>query len=101
MKTRSDLHEVLCAILGTRNVYYQPPESVKISYPAIIYKKARIDMIHADDLPYKLNNRYDILVIDKKVDNTIVEDLLHLPYCSYDRRYISDNLYHDALRIYL
>lgn len=101
MRTRSELHEALCNILGTRNVYYQPPESVKIIYPAIVYNKSSIETTRASDSAYTFNYRYDILVIDKKPDNRIIEELLKMPYCSYDRHYISDNLYHDALRIYL
>ena len=33
MKTRYELHEFLCEILGSRNVYFQPPESVKMKDP--------------------------------------------------------------------
>ena len=39
MKTRYELHEFLCEILGSRNVYFQPPESVKMKYPAIVYER--------------------------------------------------------------
>ena len=34
---RLELHEILCTILGSRNVYFQPPESIKMNYPAIVY----------------------------------------------------------------
>jgi len=33
---RLKLHEILCGILNTRNAYFQPPESVKMNYPAIV-----------------------------------------------------------------
>jgi len=37
---RIQLHEILCDVLGTRNVYFQPPESVDMNYPAIgIFEK--------------------------------------------------------------
>ena len=32
MDRRLKLHEELCDILGSRNVYFQPPETVKMKY---------------------------------------------------------------------
>ena len=37
MANRLDLQALLEDLLGSRNVYYQPPESVKMNYPAIVY----------------------------------------------------------------
>jgi len=85
---------------GNRNVYYQPPESVKIAYPAIIYSRKNISTKHADDVKYLKKPCYEIIVIDRLPDNDVIEKLLELPYCSFDRHYVSDNLYHDVLTLY-
>lgn len=87
-------------MFGSENIYYQPPESIKLEYPAIVYSKSRIDKRPANDSAYTLDTRYELIVIDKRPDNPIIEELLSLPYCSYDRHYESDNLNHDVLTIY-
>ena len=100
MSNRTNLQADLERILGSRNVYYQPPESVKINYPAIIYSCSDIDVRHANDKTYMMTRQYEIIVIDKKPDNSVIDTLLQLPLCSYDRHYVSDNLYHDVLILY-
>ena len=100
MSNRTNLQADLERILGSRNVYYQPPESVKINSPAIIYSCSDIDVRHANDKTYMMTRRYEIIVIDKKPDNSVIDTLLQLPLCSYDRHYVSDNLYHDVLTLY-
>ena len=42
MKTRLELDEELVKILGSKNVYFQPPESLKLNYPAIVYSLSNI-----------------------------------------------------------
>jgi hypothetical protein len=98
--TRMDLQVLLETLLGSTNVYYQPPETLKINYPAIIYSKSRIDTKKADDSTYLKNTRYNIIVVDKKPDNPVIDKLLGLQYCSYDCHYTSDKLNHDSLTLY-
>lgn len=100
MASREDLHAKLVELLGSSNVYYQPPESVKMAYPAIRYSKSDIDTKYANNRSYINTNCYELIVIDKKPDNPVVKKLLELPYCSYDRQYRADNLNHDMLTIY-
>lgn len=100
MASREDLQYKLVELLGSNHVYYQPPEDLKIEYPAIIYSKSRIDTKKANDTTYKKDVRYDITVIDRKPDNPVINKLLDLPYCSYDRNYKSDNLNHDTMTLY-
>ena len=82
------------------NVYYQPPESLKLDYPAIVYSKSRINHIKANDSAYLKHVRYDITVIDRLPDNPVIDRILELPYNSYDRFYKADNLNHDSLTLY-
>lgn len=100
METRLDLQNKLVELLGSKHVYYQPPESVKIEYPAIVYSKNDIRATRADDSVYLKRTQYEIIVIDKKPDNKVIDELLKLSYCSYDRHYNSDNLNHDVLTLY-
>ena len=100
MASRLELQEKLEELLGSKSVYYQPPESVKMEYPAIRYSKSRIDVKRADNYIYSKNIRYELIVIDRKPDNPVIDKLLELPYCSYDRGYKADNLNHDVFTIY-
>lgn len=97
---RLELQALLEELLGSRYVYYQPPKGTIMNYPAIRYSKSNIDTKHANDTIYKKRKRYELTVIDKKPDNPVVDKLLYLPYCSYDRQYVADNLYHDIFTLY-
>ena len=59
MGTRLELQSKLEELLGSRQVYYQPPESVKMEYPAIVYSKSNIRTTNANDAKYSKINRYD------------------------------------------
>lgn len=98
---RLELHETLCDILGTRHVYYQPPESIKMSYPAIVYRRNNIDNRSADNTVYKQERSYSITVIDKDPDSSFVDAISLLPRCRFDRHYTADNLNHDVFTIYI
>ena len=100
MHNRLDLHELLCEVLGSRNVYYSPPESVKIKYPAIVYSRSDIDNKFANDSVYKQSHVYSITVIDDDPDSEIVERMSLIPRCKFDRHFVSDNLNHDTFTIY-
>lgn len=100
MGSRIYLQNLLETLLGSENVYYDPPTSLAMKYPAIRYSKSDIDTVYANNSTYKSMKRYEIIVIDKKADNPVIEKLLNLPYCSFDRHYKSDNLNHDVLTLY-
>lgn len=99
MGSRLDLQNLLESVLGSRNVYYQPPESIRINYPAIIYSRNDIDNNFADDIVYMQNHTYRVIVIDANPDSEIVNKMSRLPMCRYDRHYTSDNLNHDVFII--
>lgn len=100
MASRLELHETLCKILGTRNAYFQPPASVQLKYDAIVYALADIYAMQANDDKYHVRKIYTIAYIHKDPDSEIVDEILMLPMCSFDRRYVVDNLYHDVFTLY-
>ena len=100
MATRIDLQNILEELLGSRNVYYQPPESLKMNYPAIVYARKTIDNSYANNSVYKQNYAYEITVIDKNPDSEIVNKVSKLPTCRFDRHFKSDNLNHDVFTLY-
>lgn len=100
MASRLELQTKLEGLLGSRNVYYQPPENLKMEYPAIRYSKSKISSNHANNAKYSKFTRYEIIVIDKRPDNEVIQKILELQYSSFDRHYKSDNLNHDVISLY-
>ena len=98
---RLELHEKLIDILGSRNVYFQPPSNVQMKYPCIVYQRSTGDTQFADNVGYKFTKRYQIILIDKNPDNNeVINKLTMLPMCTYDRHYTADNLNHDTFNLY-
>ena len=100
MPSRIELQTLLEELLGSRNVYYQPPASLRMQYPAIVYSRSKIENEFANNLVYKRAVAYDVTVIDKNPDSEIVEKVSFLPLCKHDRHYTSDNLNHDVFTLY-
>lgn len=100
MPSRHDLHTILEGILGSRNVYFQPPSSVRMQYPAIVYSRKDIEKRSANDGAYRKLPSYEVILVDKNPDSKFVEKIIDLPYCSFDRHYESDNLNHDVFTLY-
>ena len=101
MRSRQILHDKLVEALGNdERVYFQPPESLKLKYPCIIYKPKTIEADYADNKVYMSTRAYDVLVIYKDPDSDLPEKVLQIPYSRVDRSYITSNLYHDAFVIY-
>lgn len=96
---RIKLQNILEEILGSRNVYFQPPENIKMKYPAIVYTRSDIKNTYADNEVYKQDNVYQITVIDANPDSDIVKKISKLPMCRYNRNFKSDNLNHDIFVI--
>ena len=100
MDRRLELHQILTDILGSKNVYFQPPASVHLKYPCIIYQYETGDTQFADDLPYIFVRKYQIQVIDPNPDTEIPDKIARLPRCLNDRNYTADNLNHYTFNIY-
>lgn len=95
MGTRLELHEELVKMLGSKNVYFQPPESVKFTYPCIIYNLSDIYKDRADNLAYNTTRRYSVMFITKDPDDDLIDKFVQdFKYCRFDRYYTSDNLNH-------
>lgn len=100
MKSRTDLQLMLEELLGSRNVYFQPPESISMKYPAIVYSINNIRNAHASNGIHKKDKGYTLTYIDKDPDSENVEKISNLPYCEFDRFFASDNLNHYIFTLY-
>lgn len=100
MDRRLSLQEILVSILGSNNVYFQPPETTRLQYPCIIYERSDIDEKYADNRTYMSMVRYSLTLITRSPESDLVNAILELPYCSYDRYYAADTLNHDVFTLY-
>lgn len=97
MGRRMSLHKILTDI--TENVYFSPPPEFKMDYPCIVYQRARIHSRSADNIIYGTQKEYQLTVIDRDPDSSIVDEVSELPRCLYDRHFVTSNLNHDVFSI--
>ena len=100
MASRLNLHIILKSILGSENVYFQPPESIKMKYPAITYALDDIRSSHADNGVYSSRKKYTATLLDSNPDSQYVDMLAAMPTCQFERHYTSDNLNHWLFSFY-
>ena len=100
MGTRLELQTIFETILGSRNVYYNPPATLVMKYPCIRYSLNGIQPTYANDAKYSKMKRYDGIVISKEPDPNTVDEILDLQYCSLGTPYKADNLNHYPFTIY-
>ena len=101
MASRLELQSELRQVLGSNNVYYQPPESKKISYDCIVFKKQDVWEKHADNSKYMMYDCYELTIIYRDPDSPITKNILnHFVYSNFSRHFTSDNLNHDVIIIY-
>ena len=100
MGTRLELHSVLEILLGSDHVYFQPPSSISMKFPAIVYARKSINNLYADNNVYGQSRYYEITVIDSDPDSEIVDKISRFPGCKFDRHFKSDNLNHDVFTLY-
>lgn len=100
MTDRIELQHLLENALGSRNVYFQPPENLKMSFPAIVYNREKIIEKHANNLMYGNDYRYKIILIDKDPESEAIEKILTIPKTSHANTYVSENMNHDVFYTY-
>ena len=99
--SRLQIQDRLEALSDELHVYFQPPASVRLEYPAIVFKVNDYDQKFADDYLYIKDRSYMITLIHYDPDNDLIEKLLWaFPKLRFDRPYTSDNLYHYVYVLY-
>jgi len=100
MGDRLALQTLLESISGVSKVYFQPPASVTLLYPCIIFSRNDINIKHADNSPYAHKIGYSIMVIDRSPNSLIPNAVAAIPTANFDRSYMAEGLYHDIFTIY-
>lgn len=97
---RLDLHEILKDVLGSKHVYFQPPEDLQLIYPCIVYNRDFVDEKSADNIKYIHKRRYQVTVIGRNPDSDILEKMEALPLCTYQRFFAVEHLNHDVYNLF-
>lgn len=101
MTRREDLHAELEAILGSKNVYFQPPDNYHMKYPCIVYRLENERTAYANDKHYVKHKRYEVTYITNDPTSEVcfrIHD--DLEYCYWDRRFVTDNMYHNVYTVF-
>lgn len=100
MASRLELHQKLVSILGSNYVYFQAPTNRILHYPCIKYSEDRRDFRYADNTKFLKNKAYTVTIIDEDPESEIPDLLEQLPYCSHNRTYSAEGLYHFVYRLF-
>lgn len=95
------LHSKLVQILGSNNVYFQPPSNVQMKYPAVVYSRENDEDYFANDKSYYSRMRYTVTFITPKPQDSYIDEMKGaLSYVKYDRHFTHDNLNHNVFTVY-
>lgn len=97
---RPQFDEILKALDNTIKVYFQPPASMTMVYPCIVYQRDPGSTKFANNKPYNFEQQYQVSLISRSPDESVKEKLAALPKSSHSRFYVADNLNHDVFSIY-
>lgn len=101
MDDRLKLQLILESIDPKAKVYYQPPSSLSIVYPCMIYKDAPSHINRASDGLYRYVRCYELSYISKSPNMEISKEILsRFNYSKMNSSYVSDGLIHSIFTIY-
>lgn len=84
-------------------VFFQPPASVRLTYPCIVYEISRAHITYSLDMPYIITNQYSLTYVTKDPDDALeaIEKIIRaFPMISHDRSYVAENLYHEVFSLF-
>jgi hypothetical protein len=102
---RLALHNIFIGILGTTGlslsrVYFQPPSTIKLEYPCIIYSRSDQKNFFSNDRIYLGMDQYLVTIVDRNPDSLIPKKIQELPYCKFSTHFTKDGLNHDVYTLY-
>lgn len=101
-RKRLELHQKLCDLLGSSNVYYQPPSNIKMKYPCIVYHPNPSEDRYADNLRYLIYYSYSVQIIahdpEYELFDTFADNFQYVTETS--ARFAADNLNHANFKLY-
>lgn len=84
MGQRLDLQKKLESLLGSKNVYFQPPAKAVMQYPCIVYQLDGAEKRNADNEVHFYQRRYQLTYITRNPDDILVDQLATMPMTSFE-----------------
>lgn len=97
---RIQLQVILEKLLGSENVYFQPPANLEMEYDCIRYSRIKMKPTFANNSPYLFHDCYQVIAITKNPNSDLPNKIASLPMCSHDSHYTAENLHHDVFTLY-
>ena len=97
------LRDELYSLDISNNVYYNPPTSIRMSYPCFRFAENNTYTIRADNVAYLNHRRWVITYIttdEEEVETVINRMLNHFMMCNNETVYKADNLIHIVFNLY-
>lgn len=99
-QSQATLDSLLRTLLGSENAYFQPPDDVEMSYPAIVYGLDYEDVKRADNGAYARKLRWSVTLISRDPLDPVREKIAELPLCSFQTAFTADRLNHQVFNLY-
>lgn len=97
---RQELSGILADVMSscgeTPHLYFQPPETVKLQYPCVIYQFKTLTSLYADNDPYRFSVSYDVTYITRSPTSSVPAAMAKRHAMAFDRYYVAENLHHYA-----
>ena len=101
MNRRQEITQILRTKLGIQNVYFQPPEDLKMKFPCVRYKLSDIKTMKADNMLYNHTQGYELVYITREPDNILVDTMLKtFDHISFSGCQVINDLYHYRYKLY-
>lgn len=101
LKLDTELREIQEAVLSYQHTYFEPPESIRMKYDAIVYKRNTMNVRRANNRSYTARDCYDVTVISRDPETKVpIAIQNHFEHCAPGRFFVRDNLYHFPFTIY-
>lgn len=97
------LRDQLYLVNNTKNVYYNPPSSIKMEFPCFRFEINNLDVKHADNKAYARKNRWAVTYISRSLEDIekVQNEMLDIfQYCNFDTSFRADNLNHAVFNLY-
>lgn len=101
-QSRREFQKILESVISPYggNVYFQPPENIKLKFPCILFEVSSMDLTHADNTLYERVIQFSVMYISKTTNEDVVDKLTALPYSWFERHFVQDGLNHYIFRIF-
>ena len=97
----AELREIQNEILGYQHTYFEPPESVRMQYDAVVYELTDLNVRRASNRSYTIRDGYQVTVISRDAETKMPHAIQeHFERCSPGRPFVKDNLHHFPFTIY-